>query len=818
MDININKILKNKKPLIQKRFEYLKENYSVVNSIKYIDFARSLSSNELLENSKFITTEPTGRGVELLLEVLQNSDPDLDKLESQKSDLEDILNKAINRKLTLAEEHMDNIQECINYIDSQIELKKSLKYIKENTVYQLHLGYLPKPTLESTLTNDLDNIIQNINHHPEIAGQYELLVNQIRGWKAGLTAVNFVPVLTKNTALILGMTVAVTGSIVTLAISMPLLLVSKVISDRIDLSYINSYIRVIDTQIKRASDKTKTKNANRALLKKYIVSLMRAKSQLIKYKNQIETRTSKKIVIKNKSKKKMKHVKESLSIIQENKSISFTHNVALAPSKFLDKFLKSDMEIKTLKSMRKNYAANLAVLNRYSADIKSCKVSKKLHAKLIAMYGLHYEDTIKESIQSCEAGIKKVDSRLSQLIKTKKTKSVKEGISEMEPNIIYAEEDDLLEIDDNNDNDSKDDSYGLFLESLNDSYDLNLNMNYYDFEDDEIEDEPIYDEDDTDDFDTTNDYFTVTNECSEDADEDLDDDDCFDLDLDDDSDEDDSIDDLDNDDDLNIDDIPDLDLDDEDSDDDNADEFLLSNFDISEECSTDLAKLNFAISYVNFSLDETTKEEDILNPSDCINIDSTVSKGTLESFNKLLRITSKYNNILTEGSISDVAVKVANKGEEVARHATNGLRHVGDAGKHVGVAASKIPEQFDNLINNTFGAIKKMDHDERRKRIIEGGFKLKLFKIIRNGILVGVGWAISPALTALGFVSATALDVHADDKIRKEILHELESELQICNEKIEDARGDSDKEKKYQLIRLKNKIEDDITRIKYRLD
>ena len=42
---------------------------------------------------------------------------------------------------------------------------------------------------------------------------------------------------------------------------------------------------------------------------------------------------------------------------------------------------------------------------------------------------------------------------------------------------------------------------------------------------------------------------------------------------------------------------------------------------------------------------------------------------------------------------------------------------------------------------------------------------------------------------------------------------ELEEELEIVNEKIEDSRGDEDKSKKYELMRVRSKLQKELDRI-----
>ena len=44
---------------------------------------------------------------------------------------------------------------------------------------------------------------------------------------------------------------------------------------------------------------------------------------------------------------------------------------------------------------------------------------------------------------------------------------------------------------------------------------------------------------------------------------------------------------------------------------------------------------------------------------------------------------------------------------------------------------------------------------------------------------------------------------------------ELETELKITKEKIEDAKAENAKEKKYQLMRIENELEKEIFRIKH---
>jgi hypothetical protein len=230
---------------------------------------------------------------------------------------------------------------------------------------------------------------------------------------------------------------------------------------------------------------------------------------------------------------------------------------------------------------------------------------------------------------------------------------------------------------------------------------------------------------------------------------------------------------------------------------------------------------------IDFDNDEIT-EESIIRDAAYLELEFTLEflnsfdndseEINMESFNNMIKIANSYSITMEAGTNQSVARKIALKAEDASKAIAHGARNVGNSMKHVGVVTKRIPEHIDNLVNTTLDKIKKMDGEERRKRIIEGGLKLKLYKIIRNGILLGGAAAIHPAIAAIGFVASVAIDKNLDHKQRQQILHELENELIIVNEKIEDSRGDENKQKKYELMRIKNKLEDEITKIRYRLN
>jgi hypothetical protein len=208
---------------------------------------------------------------------------------------------------------------------------------------------------------------------------------------------------------------------------------------------------------------------------------------------------------------------------------------------------------------------------------------------------------------------------------------------------------------------------------------------------------------------------------------------------------------------------------------------------------------SFAIHFVNTFMDDT----------DTIN---------LESFNKMIQVAHRYDITMEAGMIRDGARRVALAGEKITRGFVHGVRRNQTANKRVTAVAKRIPKHIDGLVDKTIGSLVKMDRDERRKRIIEGGYKTRLFKLIRTGILVGGTAAlVNPALAAIGLIALVANDKRLDRKVRTRIVDEMDSELRIVNEKIDDAKSANDKQKKYQLMRIRDKLEKDIVRIRYNI-
>ena len=73
------------------------------------------------------------------------------------------------------------------------------------------------------------------------------------------------------------------------------------------------------------------------------------------------------------------------------------------------------------------------------------------------------------------------------------------------------------------------------------------------------------------------------------------------------------------------------------------------------------------------------------------------------------------------------------------------------------------------------------------------------------------------AVMIVTMLAGYALSKRTEEREKKRILLDLETELKITREKIEDAKGDNAKQQKYELMRIEATLEKEITRIKHGL-
>lgn len=176
-------------------------------------------------------------------------------------------------------------------------------------------------------------------------------------------------------------------------------------------------------------------------------------------------------------------------------------------------------------------------------------------------------------------------------------------------------------------------------------------------------------------------------------------------------------------------------------------------------------------------------------------------------------------SILTEGKGA-----VAKKAREMA-HASNKfvngtLKKAEKAGRDVKVAVKKTIDPMERFIESVIAKMKKADYDERRDIILSNRVLPKVMRWLKRviaALIVGRFGNVGAIIAGISLIAWIATDKHFDKKTRASILRELEDEKKIVDEKIEDAKGDENKQKKYELMRIQSKLDHDMEKIQLRL-
>lgn len=189
---------------------------------------------------------------------------------------------------------------------------------------------------------------------------------------------------------------------------------------------------------------------------------------------------------------------------------------------------------------------------------------------------------------------------------------------------------------------------------------------------------------------------------------------------------------------------------------------------------------------------------------------------TMLNFGRVSTIISEHYTV--EGNDIEGYVFMESKAGKVARRASDKAHQkfsksaVKDKTAGVGEAIKRTIDPMEKFIQKQYDTLKEKDANERRNVILKGGAMPKVLRWVKRGIgiLVGatVGQVIPAAaiVTGVVFLGYIATDKYLDKKERAKLLRELEDEIQICNEKIDDSRGDDNKQKKYELMRIRNQL------------
>ena len=184
-------------------------------------------------------------------------------------------------------------------------------------------------------------------------------------------------------------------------------------------------------------------------------------------------------------------------------------------------------------------------------------------------------------------------------------------------------------------------------------------------------------------------------------------------------------------------------------------------------------------------------------------------------------VVSKMKEINNESVIFEEALRMFRENvyqlsDEQFEYLISGNDYLLDEAKfitNIKKAVTRKEKKMDKWFNDTAREIKNKMANGKREEIVEGSFP-KVSKLIKRAIILGATWAINPAISAITAFTMVVLSKAGTEAERKKLLTELGHELEMVEEKIKDADSVGDKEKKYELMRLKQKLQTNRDKVK----
>lgn len=141
------------------------------------------------------------------------------------------------------------------------------------------------------------------------------------------------------------------------------------------------------------------------------------------------------------------------------------------------------------------------------------------------------------------------------------------------------------------------------------------------------------------------------------------------------------------------------------------------------------------------------------------------------------------------------------------------IKHKGQELLNAGKASMALPMNTVKEIKKVADDLDKADIEKRKAFMTDPGFRKKSFHNLATAIKYGVAAQINLALIPVMMIIG---HFRKDEniKIRNELIREIETELKVCEEKINDASSEGDKQEKYRLIRIREKLTAELVRVK----
>ena len=129
----------------------------------------------------------------------------------------------------------------------------------------------------------------------------------------------------------------------------------------------------------------------------------------------------------------------------------------------------------------------------------------------------------------------------------------------------------------------------------------------------------------------------------------------------------------------------------------------------------------------------------------------------------------------------------------------------------------KVDSQLTSIIKTIGQKVVGLETDKIRDEVVEGK-KITVIGTLKKALGTVAIFSVNKMAGLIAVVTHFYLHDKVTNKERKRVCLELEAEIEIVNEKIEDARADGNRKAKYDLMRTKNNLEVALRKIKAKAD
>jgi hypothetical protein len=211
---------------------------------------------------------------------------------------------------------------------------------------------------------------------------------------------------------------------------------------------------------------------------------------------------------------------------------------------------------------------------------------------------------------------------------------------------------------------------------------------------------------------------------------------------------------------------------------------------------------------------------DIITESEMINdffekgeddIDDLYKDEEDESSNKNTSTSSQTKAPKTGNAINNLQNKAMDTNTKILGIGGQ-IKKVGEDIGNAAKAVVKLPISFINGLKAEVHKLDEMDDERRKAYLTAPGYRRSVFHKLKLAMLYGSAATINIALIPV-IMTCRHFSKIKDKRMRAEALRDIEAEIKVCDAKIEDAQQSDDKSQRYQLIRIREKLNAELIRI-----